>query len=130
VRISQELIDASPQSSRSHLTGFPSPARQSSDSMTVLNVRSRMISVRLSEDEYSALVNLCASSGARSVSDLARNALRMLVNGGENSDISQLHADDFLTQIQMLNRKVEELNERVTRSHRQGLSPASGSGAR
>lgn len=75
-----------------------------------------MISVRLSEDEYSALVNLCAHSGARSVSDLARNALRLLVSCREDGFASQLHADDLPAQIQLLNRKIEELNERVTKA--------------
>jgi hypothetical protein len=82
--------------------------------MNVLNARSRMISIRLSQDEYSSLVNLCAVSGARSVSDLARNALRLLVNQGESLYMSQLHADDLLAQIQVLKRRIEELNERVT----------------
>jgi hypothetical protein len=84
--------------------------------MNVLNTRSRMISVRLSEGEYSALVNLCVTSGARSVSDLARSALQMLVSGGDNGSVPQLHADDLLTQIQALNRKIEELNQRVTKT--------------
>lgn len=75
-----------------------------------------MISVRLSEDEYSALLSLCAASGARSVSDLARNALRLLVSCGNNGSGTQLHADDFLIQIQLLNRKIEELSERVTKA--------------
>lgn len=74
-----------------------------------------MISVRLSEDEYSAVMNLCASSGARSVSDLARNALRMLVGGGDNGFVSQSH-EGLLAQIQTLSRKIEELNERVTKA--------------
>jgi hypothetical protein len=84
--------------------------------MNILNARSRMISIRLSEDEYAALMTLCASSGARSVSDLARNALRMLANGGEGTNKAQPGGADLLVQIQSLNRKIEELNERVTRA--------------
>jgi hypothetical protein len=84
--------------------------------MNILSARSRMISVRLSEDEYSALLSLCATSGARSVSDLARNALRMLATGAENGYKAEPHADDLLAQIQSLNRKIEELNDRITRA--------------
>jgi hypothetical protein len=84
--------------------------------MNVLTVRSRMISIRLSEDEYSALMNLCASSGARSVSDLARSALRSLAGGGENGHNFQALTDGLLAEIQVLNRKLEELNDRVTRA--------------
>jgi len=97
--------------------------------MTVLKARSRMISVRLSEDEYSALVNLCAASGARSVSDLARDAMQMLVQGGESRHNSQLHADGLQAQIQLLNQKIEELNERVTGNQGRILSPKPGNGA-
>jgi hypothetical protein len=82
--------------------------------MNALNARSRMISVRLSEDEYSALLGLCAASNARSVSDLARNALRMLASGGDHGDKPQPQGDDLLVQIQSLHRKIEELNQRVT----------------
>jgi plasmid stability protein len=83
--------------------------------MNIVNARSRMISVRLSQDEYTALVNLCAARGARSVSDLARNALRMLVGELESSYMPQSHAGDLLIQIEALKRRIEELNDRVTK---------------
>ena len=43
-----------------------------------------MISFRLSEDEYTTLRSLCVNEGARSVSDLARNALGRLIGKGSN----------------------------------------------
>lgn len=47
--------------------------------MKAFKPRSRMISIRLSEEEYRALKRVCAASGARSVSDITRNAVRVLV---------------------------------------------------
>lgn len=81
--------------------------------MTVLKARSRMISVRLSEDEYSALVNLCALTGARSVSDLARDGLRLLTSVQVDASLPKLSSDGLQAQIQLLNRRIEELSERI-----------------
>ena len=47
--------------------------------MSVLKRRSRMISFRVSEDEYAGLKNLCVNEGARSGSDLARDAVHRLI---------------------------------------------------
>jgi hypothetical protein len=49
--------------------------------MKILKPRSRMISVRLSEEEYATLLHLCSATGARSVSDFTRDAMRVLLNG-------------------------------------------------
>jgi len=38
-----------------------------------------MICFRVSEDEYSGLKNLCVNEGARSVSDMARDAVNRLI---------------------------------------------------
>jgi Arc/MetJ-type ribon-helix-helix transcriptional regulator len=38
-----------------------------------------MISFRLSDDEYANLRNLCEAEGARSVSDVARDAVQRLI---------------------------------------------------
>jgi hypothetical protein len=54
--------------------------------MTVNKPRSRMISVRLSEDEYVALQRLCIVTGARSVSDLTRDAMQSLLNQVDRED--------------------------------------------
>jgi hypothetical protein len=71
--------------------------------------RIRMISVRLSEEEYSALRRLSLVTGARSVSDLARDAMRKLLNG-ENSGS---HMDEFRAEIRDLDKKIEGLAARV-----------------
>ena len=46
-----------------------------------------MISVRLSDEEYTALRRLCLVTGARSVSDITRDAMRMLLNGANREDL-------------------------------------------
>lgn len=84
--------------------------------MTVLNPRSRMISVRLSEEEYLALRRLCTVTGARSVSDLTRDAMRVLLNGNGASgkDVLGIHVDEFRAQMRSLDRKIEQLAADVT----------------
>lgn len=72
-----------------------------------------MISVRLSEDEYSGLLNLCGMTGARSVSDLARHGLQLLISGLSDDSLSHSHADGLQGQIELLNQRIEELNQRI-----------------
>ena len=82
--------------------------------MAVLNPRSRMISVRLSEEEYSALRHLCSVTGARSVSDLTRDAMRVLLNGLGQKDVLGIHVDEFRTQMRSLDQKIEQLAADIT----------------
>ncbi len=77
--------------------------------MTVLKPRSRMISVRLSEDEYSALQQMCTATGARSVSDLTRDAMRALLNGHASESSTVNYIDEFRAQLSQLDQKVEVL---------------------
>lgn len=90
--------------------------------MTVLKPRSRMISVRLSEDEYSALLQVCSTTGARSMSELTRDAMRAILNGSSREDHVANHLEEFRTQIRKLERKVEELSARVGSSELEGES--------
>ncbi|HUV70438.1 MAG TPA: hypothetical protein VMW15_12295 [Terracidiphilus sp.] len=87
---------------------FPKP------NMTVLNPRSRMISVRLSEEEYSALRRLCSVTGARSVSDLTRDAMRVLLKSTSREEVLGIHVDEFRTQMRSLDRKIEQLAADIT----------------
>lgn len=56
--------------------------------MAILKRRSRMISFRLSEDEYASLRSLCENEGARSVSDLARDAVHRLIVKDSEADVA------------------------------------------
>ena len=56
--------------------------------MKILKRKSRMISFRLSEDEYASLRSLCENEGARSVSDLARDAVHRLIVKDSETDVA------------------------------------------
>jgi hypothetical protein len=86
----------------------------SESDMTVLKPRNRMISVRLSEEEYSALRRLCSVTGARSISDLTRDAMRVLLNGGNREDGLGSHMDEFRAEIRNLGKTIEQLAVKVT----------------
>jgi len=73
-----------------------------------------MISVRLSEDEYTALRRVCLVTGARSVSDLTRDAMRVLLNNANREDVLGNHMDEFRAQMRALNSKIEQLAAEIT----------------
>lgn len=75
----------------------------------MLNKRSRIVSIRLSEDEFQKLAALCTRVGARSVSDLAR---QRLVYSDDNEDRSNPGVNLRLSQ---LDRDLNSLREEVAR---------------
>ena len=87
--------------------------------MTVLKPRSRMISVRLTEDEYSALLQLCSATGARSVSDLTRDAMRALLNKQVRETTPSGSIDEFRSRLGNLDQKVNDLAELVASAAKQ-----------
>jgi hypothetical protein len=74
-----------------------------------------MISVRLSEEEYSAFRRLRSVTGARSVSDLTRDAMRMLLDGANREDALGIHVEEFRTQMKSLDRKIEQLAAEIAK---------------
>jgi Arc/MetJ-type ribon-helix-helix transcriptional regulator len=89
--------------------------------MAVLKPRSRMISVRLSEEEYAALRRLCQVTGARSVSDLTRDAMRGLLENGTREDVAGTRMEEFRAQMKSLDRKIESLAAEVTAFKANGI---------
>lgn len=77
--------------------------------MTVLKPRSRTISIRLSEEEYLGLLNLCTVTGARSVSDVTRDAMHLVLRGANRDVFLGMYVDEFRSQIKDLDRKIEQL---------------------
>jgi hypothetical protein len=77
--------------------------------------KSRMISFRLSDQEYEHLVNLCQTQGARSLSDLARAAMQCLItNGGANGSAGIEERVSHLDgRVKVLDRAVERLSQIV-----------------
>jgi hypothetical protein len=85
--------------------------------MAVLRRRSKMISFRISEEEYENFVGLCASHGVRSLSDLARDALHRLSavpnHNGDNGSSAALDAVHLHSRIAKLEGEIERLTRIV-----------------
>lgn len=77
--------------------------------MAVLRPRSRSISVRLSEEEFATFQRLCASTGARSVSDFARKAMQEILDRIRRDGTSVESGVEYHAQIRNLEQKVDEL---------------------
>ncbi len=82
--------------------------------MAVRKPRSRMISVRLSEEEYSALRELCSATGARSVSDITRDAMRVLLDDVNRVNTAGSRWDEFRSQMRILDKRIEQLAAEIT----------------
>jgi hypothetical protein len=87
--------------------------------MSVLKRRSRMISFRVSEDEYAGLKNLCVDKGARSVSDMARDAVHLLIANHSPQNAWQNNQawpnNQLETVVQVLQGRIEALDIEVKR---------------
>ncbi len=81
--------------------------------MTEMKRLSRMISVRLSEEEYAALRRLCSLTGARSVSDLTRDAMRAVVKRASGDEPLGSNLEEFRAGIKNLEKKVERLEAKI-----------------
>jgi hypothetical protein len=79
-----------------------------------------MISVRLSEEEYSALRRLCLVTGARSVSDFTRDAMRVILTGVNREDGLGSHMDEFRAEIRNLGKTIEQLAAKLVMSKTDG----------
>lgn len=79
--------------------------------MKVLKPRSRMISVRLSQSEYEELCRLSTITGARSLSDLARDAMRLFLKISAGDRLSTDSLEGFQAQMDLLSRRIDELQD-------------------
>ena len=83
--------------------------------------RTKMVSIRLLDDEYRQLKDLCVASGARSVSGLARDAMfRMLTRPAAESAPQNLEAQvrKLDQTVATLGEKMEEIESRLTAGRR------------
>ncbi len=78
-----------------------------------------MISARLSEEEYVALRHLCLLTGARSVSDLTRDAMRAVLKRHRGEELISCNLEEFRSGMRMLERKVEQLEAQILLSKSQ-----------
>lgn len=77
--------------------------------MSILRPRSRTIGVRVSEEEFANLRQLCIASGARSISDLVRNSMHDILAGVLRGDEAPSNECAYVAQIKNLERRVEKL---------------------
>jgi len=73
-----------------------------------------MISVRLSEEEYTALRHLCSLTGARSVSDLTRDAVHTVLRRGNREEPFASNLERLRAEMRNLEEKVEQLEAKIT----------------
>lgn len=81
--------------------------------MAVLVPRIRTIGIRLSEEEYSALEKFCVESGARSLSDLARNAICSFVNHANQESALASAVSAHSAQVKRLEQRMEQLTSEI-----------------
>jgi len=77
--------------------------------MAVLKPRERLVYFRISEDEFRQFVDVCERGGARSVSDLARNAVQRLITDGNK----QRQHDELAEKMHRLERLIAEVTEQL-----------------
>jgi len=73
-----------------------------------------MISVRLSEEEYAALRDLCSITGARSVSDITRDAMRVLLSGPNRETVLGYPSGAWHAHMRSLEARIEQLASEIT----------------
>lgn len=77
--------------------------------MAVLKPRERLVYFRVSEDEFRQFVSVCEQAGARSVSDLARNAVQRLIAEGQQ----QREKQQVEEKIVVLERLIAAVTEQL-----------------
>lgn len=72
--------------------------------------RTRLIRFRVSPDEYESLSRFCASSGARSLSDMARSALQQTMRGQTApGDVA------VLDELRRISLALHEMHDEITK---------------
>jgi hypothetical protein len=77
--------------------------------VAVLKPRERLVYFRVSEDEFRQFVSVCEQAGARSVSDLARNAVQRLIAEGQR----QRDGNELEEKMQVLERLIAAVTEQL-----------------
>jgi hypothetical protein len=102
---------------RKKATRFISPSRSASIDgeyrLTILTPRDRTIGVRLREDEYSLLERFCIESGAHSIADVARSAIRAYIEGAHRKSAQVWNANRSSVQMKDLETKVAQLTLQI-----------------
>lgn len=77
--------------------------------MAVLKPRERLVYFRISEDEFRQFSSVCEQGGARSVSDLARNAVQRLIAEGQK----QREGQELEEKMRVLENMIAAVTEQL-----------------
>jgi hypothetical protein len=85
-----------------------------------------MVSFRLSDEEYEGLKSICMTVGARSLSDVARDAVqRMLGNGVASKKDLEAEVDSLTARMNLLAKEVERITRLVDGGKVEGAAAGS-----
>jgi hypothetical protein len=85
-----------------------------------------MVSFRLSDEEYEGLKSICMTVGARSLSDVARDAVqRMLGNGVASKKDLEAEVDSLTARMNLLAKEVERITRLVDGDKAEGSAAGS-----
>ena len=94
--------------------------------MSVLKRRCRMVSFRLSDEEYEGLKSICMTVGARSLSDVARDAVqRMLGHGAASKRDLSAEVESLTAKMDMLAKEVQRITKLVDGDTAEGTAAGS-----
>jgi len=81
--------------------------------MSLLIRRSKMISFRLSPEEYQTLQSACLAQGVRSISDLARTAMQRVIAPPSQADPLADDVRDLRDRVRKLSFELNRLSRLV-----------------
>ena len=83
--------------------------------MAVMNKRSRIISLRLSQEEYELLRDLSIANGARSISEFTRSVACQLPSNGNGNGNGSHESPQIEAALGTLNDTMNTLNRNIQR---------------
>jgi hypothetical protein len=90
--------------------------------VAVFKPRERLVYFRISEDEFRQFSSVCEQGGARSVSDLARNAVQRLIAEGQRRTEGQELEEKMRVLEGLIAAVTEQLQLLTTSQGQEGLA--------
>jgi hypothetical protein len=94
--------------------------------VAVFKPRERLVYFRISEDEFRQFSSVCEQGGARSVSDLARNAVQRLIADGQRQREGHEVEEKMRVLENLIAAVTEQLHLLATSQFREGRGAADG----
>jgi hypothetical protein len=79
----------------------------------MIDRRSKMVSFRLSWEEYKALQQACSTAGVRSLSELARAAVQHIITGSLDGISLHDQVRELRDQVSQLSLDMERMSQRM-----------------